>query len=165
MGFLEAVELYFRGERITGYLLIPVGVVAVAAGVYLWRVHGAPTARGMGIPLLIIGAAMAIGGPLLARTVNARQDRLEASFADSPAEPVAAELARIEKVNRNWRYLKIAWAGLAAVAFALVFAVGREWVHGVALALLIAVAALMVIDTFAEQRAVTYETHLRALSP
>lgn len=163
MGFLEAVELYFRGERVTGYLLIPVGVVAVAAAFYLWRIHGAPTAKGMAVPLAILGLAMAIGGPLLARTVDARQDRLSESFAEDPAAPVADELARIEKVNGNWKLLKIAWAALAAVAFVLVFAASREWVHGVALVLLMAAAVLMIVDTFAEQRARVYESHLRAL--
>lgn len=164
MGFLEAVELYFRGERVTGYVLIPVGVIAVAAALYLWRVHGAPTAKGMAVPLAIIGLGMAIGGPLLARTVDARHDRLSARFAEDPAAPVAGELARIEKVNSNWKSLKIAWAALAALAFVLVFAASREWVHGVALVLLMAAAALMVLDTFAERRAQIYESQLRALA-
>jgi hypothetical protein len=164
MGFLEAVELYFRGERVTGVLMIPVGIVAIASGVYLWRVHGAPTARGMGIPLLLVGLGMAVGGGLLVRTVNARQAQLSARFDEDPAAPVAAEIARIEKVNSNWLPLKIAWAGLAAIAFVLVFAVSRQWVHGVALALLMVAAALMVVDTFAEQRAEVYESNLQALA-
>lgn len=164
MGFSEAVDLYFRGERITGYALIPIGVVAVAAGVLLWRAHGAPMARGMGIPLLVAGVLMMAGGGFLVRAVDARAERLAAAHDDEPAAPLAAEIERIEKVNGNWMPLKIAWAALAATAFALLFFVSREWVHGLALTLLLIAAALTTLDTFAEKRAVTYESQLRALA-
>ena len=165
MAFLDAVEIYFRGERTAGYGLIPVGALSLAAGIYLWRVHGASLAKGLGIPLLVVGIGLVIGGIVLVRTVDARQARLEASTAKDVSVPIADELARIDKVNGNWLPLKIGWAALAAISFALVFLVGRPWVHGLALSLLLISATFMVVDSFAEKRAQVYEETLQKLAP
>ncbi len=42
MSFLQAMKVYFRGERGTGLALAPVGLVLVAAAIYLSQWYGGP---------------------------------------------------------------------------------------------------------------------------
>jgi hypothetical protein len=156
MAFLEAVEIYFRGEKNTGLALVPVGLAFAGAGYYFWRVYGGGLGKGFGIPLLIAGVLAVAGGGILWKTVDARQARLTDAHAADPAAPVAEEVARMDKVNANWPVLKYAWAALTAIALGLLLFVSRDWVHGLALAVIVLCAVAMVTDVFAERRALIY---------
>jgi hypothetical protein len=162
MDFLQARESYFRGERFTGYVMVPVGAVALGAAIYLWKGQGTGLGRGMAVPLAIAGLAMLVGSLLFVRGVNARGDRLTELHATDAAAPVAEEAARMEKVNGNWAALKITWTVVMCACLGVIFGVKREWVVGVALAMLMLAAAAMVLDTFAERRAEVYADRLAA---
>jgi len=154
--FLEAVEVYFRGERQTGIALIPIGIAMLVFGIYLWRWSGGGLGKGMGIPLAIAGLAAVIGGGFLARTVSARQASLTSAHAEAAEVPISQERERMTKVNENWKVLKFAWTGLMMLGIALVLLVKKDWVHGLALALICLTALAFVVDVFAEKRARVY---------
>jgi hypothetical protein len=164
MGFLEAVEVYARGERLAGLALVPVGLCLVGAGLYLVIGYAGGLGKGMGIPLAIAGVAAAIGGGVLVKTVNDRQVQLAEAFEVEPDAPRAAEVTRMDKVNANWSVLKTAWSVTILVGLGLLFAVGRPWVQGLALALICLCALALVVDTFAEVRARLYADRLAALA-
>ncbi|HTM19961.1 MAG TPA: hypothetical protein VL172_05625 [Kofleriaceae bacterium] len=163
MQFLEAVDIYFRGEKQLGWALVPVGVVLLGAGIGFWRWYGGGLGKGLGIPLAVVGLLAAIGGPMLVRTVAARQTRLATAAAQDPARPVADEVARMDKVNAAWPWLKAAWAALIVIALALLFTVHRDWVTGLSLALICVCAVLLIVDTTAQRRALIYADRLAAL--
>jgi hypothetical protein len=160
MTFLEAVEVYFRGEKHTGLALVPVGIAFAGAGYYFWRVYGGGLGKGFGIPLLFAGVLAIAGGGILWKTVDARQGRLTGAHAADPAAPVAEEVARMDKVNANWPVLKYSWAALTVIALGLMLFVARDWVRGVALAVIVLCAVALVIDTFAERRAHIYSERI-----
>jgi hypothetical protein len=163
MSFLDAMDVYFRGEKTVGMAVVPVGLLLGVAAVWLIRWYGGGFGKGMGIPLAVAGAVMVIGGPLLVRTVNARGDRLTEVHGEDAAAPVVEEAARMKKVNASWPLLKTAWTVLIVVALLLLFAVRKEWVQGLALAFLVLATTVMVVDVFAERRARVYTEQLHAL--
>ncbi len=163
MEFLDAVEVYFRGERNTGYAVLPIGLLLLAVAFYLVRNYGGGLGRALGVVIGIAGLAAVIGGPLLARTVDARQRTLAAQAETDPGPPIAAEKARIAKVNSNWTMLKRMWIGLAFVALIALATIKRDWVVGLALAVVCLCAFALVVDTFAEKRALIYEEQLERI--
>jgi multisubunit Na+/H+ antiporter MnhG subunit len=156
MGFLEAVDVYFRGEKQVGAALIPVGIVVLGLGIYFWRWYGGGLGKGVGVPFAVVGLLAAFGGGFLIKTVSARQVRLTEAYADQSDEPVRAEQVRMNKVNANWPVLKATWAGLIVAALGVLLWVKRDWATGLALALICVCALALVIDTFAERRAEIY---------
>lgn len=164
MDFLQAMESYFRGEKIAGYVLVPLGVIALGAALYLWKAQGPGLGRGMAVPLGIVGLGMLVGSIFFVRGVTARSHELTELHATDTAAPVAREAARMEKVNAAWIWLKVTWSVLIAASLLVIFAVKREWAVGAALAMLILASAVMVFDTFAERRAEAYADRLAALA-
>src|SRR5688572_2927249 len=160
MEFLQAVDVYFRGEKQLGWALVSVGAVMLLAGVGFWRWYGGGFGKGLGIPLLVVGLIAAFGGPMLVRTVVKRQDRLAAEHKEDAARPIAAEAERMKGVNAAWPILKAAWAGLILVSLGLLFFVHRDWVQGLALALILICGVLLVVDSTAERRALVYSERL-----
>ncbi len=160
MGFLESVDVYFRGEKTVGLAIIPVGLLLLGAGLYLVRWYGGGLGKGMGLPLIVVGVLAAGAGGILVKTVSTRQAGLEAAFARDPQAPVQAEVARMARVNASWPVLKVAWAALSVLGLGLVLFVKRDWVVGVALALICLCAIAMVVDVFAEARARIYTARI-----
>jgi hypothetical protein len=160
MEFLHAVDVYFRGEKQLGWALVSVGAAMLLAGVGFWRWYGGGFGKGLGIPLAVVGLIAAFGGPMLVRTVVKRQDRLAAEHEVDAAKPIAGEVERMKGVNAAWPILKISWAALILVSLGLLFLVHRDWVQGLALALIVVCAVLLIVDTTAERRALIYSERL-----
>jgi hypothetical protein len=160
MSFLEAVDVYFKGEKSLAMVLIPLGILLLGLGVWLWRWYGGGLGKGMGIPLAVVGLGMVVGAPIFINTVSNRVERLERSFKEDARAPVVEEVARMKKVNANWPILKGAWAVLIGVALLLLFTVKKDWVTGLALALTLICAMVMIVDVFAERRAEIYADRL-----
>lgn len=162
MSFLEAVEIYFRGERHTGLALVPFGLAMLACGVYLFRFYGGGFGKTMGALLACAGVAAAIGGPFLARTVNARQAKLSEAYVTDQEAPRLQEQKRIEKVNASWMLLKSIWTALMVASLASLWLLKRDWIQGVALTLVILATVALVVDVFAERRALTYAENIKS---
>lgn len=156
MDFLEAMDIYFTGEKNAGLFLIPLGVCFVGFGVYMWRMYGGGLGAGAGIPLVVIGIGAAIGGGVLRWQVDNRGNELRELHATDADAPVASELERMEKVNANWPRLKAGWTAGIAICLALIWLVKKQWVTGVALSFLLVFAIIFMFDVVAEKRAELY---------
>jgi len=161
--FLEAVDIYFQGEKSLGVALVPIGLALLGFGLWLWRGYGSALGAAMGITLALAGLGASIGGAALYFQVQTRGEQLAQSRAPEATQPVDAELARMKKVNANWPRLKAAWTVLTALAIALLFLVKRDWVTGLCLAFIVLCAMLFVLDTFAERRARIYTDNLERM--
>ena len=161
----EAIDTYFAGERGTGLLLIPVGLAYVGAAIWLWRTEPGGFASALGIPLLLV-ALVGVGvGGFLAWKTPAQVETLKSSLDAEPKAALGVEVERMEKVNGNWVVLKIVWTIMGIAGLACVMMAGdRGWMQGLGLGLLVLSTMAMVIDVFAERRALIYFEALQAAS-
>lgn len=154
---LEAVMVtYFRGEKQLALALVALGVVLLGAALWVWRTQSGPFAWWLLVPLAVLGVGALGGGAAFARKTDVQVAALTAELAARPAALVAAESARMEKVNANWPRLKLAWAVIAILAIVLLEVVKRDWSSGLGLALMLIATLGFFIDVFAERRAVPY---------
>lgn len=156
MDLLDALQTYFRGEKMTGLGLVPVGVVVSCFAGLLWRTESGGFRLGVAVPLLVIGLAGIGGGAGLAIRTARQVPALEQTYRADARAMVAQELPRMARVNRNWPRFKAIWTVMAALALVLLWAGGRPWTAGLGVSLLLVAALLVMIDVFAERRAILY---------
>lgn len=157
-----AMTTYFQGEERLGIALAVVGVALGAGALWVWRTQSGPFAAWLAVPAVVLALGFTGGGVYLAVRTQKQVAELTAQLeADRPAL-VAAESARMAKVNANWILAKSMWTGVIAGALVLLMVVRREWAAGLGLALLLAATVLFFVDVFAERRAGPYTVALDA---
>jgi hypothetical protein len=164
MDFVEAMQAYFAGEKLTGIVFACYGALLIGAAVGLYRIDSGPFAWGFIIPIGIVGLGGLVGGAVLAAKTGPQLDGLVSLYRSDADAFVAQELPRMRKVNANWPRLEMVWTVIIVASLAVIWTGWREWATGVALALLVATASAMVLDVFAERRARVYTARIEALS-
>lgn len=165
MELTQAIDTYFRGEKMVAFGLIALGIALLAVAAWVWRTQEGPFATALIVPLALVGIGAPIGGALFAWKTDRQVAELHEALEAEPEATLEAERARMEKVNANWPRLKLAWGALAIVALVLLLVVKREWATGLGLALMLLVTALFFVDVFAERRAEPYAEALDSASP
>jgi hypothetical protein len=77
---------------------------------------------------------------------------------------VQSELPRMLKINTNIRLTSFAFAALAAVGLSLHYLVTTDWARGLGAVLILAGAIGLLIDGFAEWRALPYTQVLELIA-
>lgn len=127
------------------------------------RFTGGGLAYGMIIPLLIFGLAGIGGGSGLAYRTHKQISELTTIYQSDKQAFAAQEQSRMEKVNANWPRLKLAYAIIVVISLALFFLVNKDWVTGLALALILICSILLAVDVFAQKRAIIYTEQIRLI--
>lgn len=161
MDFVDVMTTYFRGEKLLGIVLVPVGLGVLGFAGHLWRAHTGGFMWAMIIPLFLVGVGFAAGGTVLAIKSDRQMSDLQQQFREAPAEMVAEERARMDKVNANWPRIKMAWTIIIAISLLLVMVVRTDWALGLGLAFLLVASFMMALDVFAEKRANVYTAGLQ----
>jgi hypothetical protein len=164
MEFVDAMGEYFAGEKSTGLGVAAYGVVLAAAAFWLSRTQQGGFMWALAIPLGVLGLGALVGGIVLFAKTGPQLDALIELHRSDPAAFIAQELPRMQKVNANWPRLEAAWTVLIVGGLASVWLSGRDWLHGLALTLLVLGTTGMIIDVFAERRAKLYTARLTALT-
>lgn len=161
MELLPHLNEYYRGERLGGIVFTFVGALLLVCAVLLWT-QGTPgsMARGMLVPILLVGLGGAAGGPFLVRSNTARLERMPQELKADAAAFIATDHARMIGVNKAWIPLKIFWTVLLAGGVVLAFQGGAPYWKGLGLALLLAGALGHMADGFAHERANVYTQRL-----
>jgi hypothetical protein len=174
MRLLDAITLYFQGEKIEALVFIlPIGLLSLVFGGWLLSEGQGGFARGVAIPFILMGLVMSVvGGVVGYRTpsqVAALEAALTAPAAGSPAtgspaagSPAAGspalelERARMEEVNRAWSGYLVIWAAFGVIGLALRFGVRDDMWQGLGIALVFFSGVGLLVDGFAERRARVY---------
>lgn len=157
---MPTVQDYFNAERQGGLLLLAMAVAGVSLAAYLWSTRNAFLA--MAWPLVLLGVLQVAIGSTVAWRASGQAASLEQGLRESPGPKAAAELERMNTVNRNFRGIKIAEVTIIVLSLALVlgFPQPGTW-SAVGLGLLVEAAALLAFDVFAHQRALVYTEWLQ----
>jgi hypothetical protein len=95
---------------------------------------------------------------------NKQVAELEQTFQKSPAAMVQEELPRMEKVNANFKLTFMVFGVLAAVGLGVHYLGGLNWGRGLGAALILISAIGLLVDGFAERRAIPYTAVLEELA-
>lgn len=164
-GFVGAMRAYFEGEKVAGAALAVFGVVLLGAAYWVSRVHAGGFMLGLAIPFAIVGLAGLVGGIVLVVKTGPQVDALVQLYSSDVTGFVAQELPRMQKVNANWVRLEAVWTVMIAGGLGCIWLAQREWLHGLALALLVVGTTGMITDVISERRARVYTAELEALVP
>jgi hypothetical protein len=157
----DAIAVYFGGEKQAGALCLALGVLAAAFALWVWR--GNVPFRMMAAPVgLIALLQLGIGVGLLART-DRQVATLRADLAADPPGARAAERARMERVNTNFKVVEWVEVGLVLAGLALLLGFrARPALAAVGMGLCVQAAVMLAFDVFAEERARAYTEFLDA---
>lgn len=156
MDFMEQVQLYFRGEKVTGVVLAISAIAMLALAAWLWWMQKDAFARGLASILLVTGITALAGGGFLALKTDSQVARLAAAVEQSGAGALAAEGERMEKVVRNFGYYRWIFYATIIAALALLVLLNTKTAIGIAVGLLLFAALGITVDTYAEHRARVY---------
>lgn len=160
---LEAAQVYFQGEKIEALVFIlPVGLLSLVFGAWLWSDGGPGFARGVAIPCLAMGLLMSTVGAVVGLRTPAQVAQLQAGLQTASQATRAAETARMNRVNQAWKFYLALWAAMGLAGLALRFAVPGDWAHGLGIALVFYAGVGLMVDGFAERRTHPYVAALAA---
>ncbi len=163
----SSLRSYYGGERTSAYVVTGLGAISVGAGAYLVT-RDSDFARGMGWPLLGLGALEAIGGIFYAFQVGAEIDHYEEVLGRDPAAFKNEELAHVEGTASRFVYYRLAELALTLAGAGIAtygFAANKDVYKGVGVGLASVGVPFLIIDTINNARAERYADDLRRFEP
>lgn len=165
LDLLKSMQIYFQGEKIEALVFIlPIGILALIFSI--WLLTDSPTQfmRGLFVPLFLMGLILsAVGGVVGFRTPS-QLSQLEQGLQVDPKATLAAESARMEKVNSAWGRYLLLWGIFGVAGLVLRLATQKDFVQGMGVALVLFSAVGLIVDGFAERRAHAYVSVLSAVA-
>lgn len=154
---LDAMQVYFQGEKIEALVFIlPMGLFGLVFGAWLLVDGNGGFARGVAIPFLAMGLLMGTVGGVVGYRTPAQLTQLQAAVQQSPETARATELARMERVNRAWKFYLVGWGIFGVAGLVLRFATRGEITQGLGIALVFFAGVGLLVDGFAERRTHPY---------
>lgn len=158
------MHTYFSGEKTEALVFIlPVGLLSLVFGAWLWVDSTGGFMRGVAIPFLLMGLMMSAVGGVVGLRTPAQMAQLEQSLHQAPdvaREALDAERARMSRVNAAWTKYLILWGLMGVVGLALRFLTSGDFTQGLGIALVFLAGLGLLVDGFAERRTHPYELAL-----
>jgi hypothetical protein len=158
---LDAMQVYFQGEKIEALVFIlPIGLFSLVFGAWLLTDGNGGFARGVAIPFIVMGLLMGTVGAVVGYRTPAQVTQLRAAVQQAPETARASEIARMEKVNRAWKFYLVAWGMCGVAGLLLRFATRGDFTQGLGIALVFFAGVGLLVDGFAERRTHPYTAAL-----
>ena len=157
MNIVDVMTDYLRGEKLEALIFIlPLGLLCLVFGAWLFTDAKEAFFRGLSYPFLVLGLALTVTGATVAFRTPAQVERLAAAYVAEPEKTRGEEQARMDKVNKAWSTYLAIWATFGVVGLLLRFALKNEMGRGIGTALVFFAGVGLLIDGFAERRAIPY---------
>lgn len=152
---------YFQGEKIEALVFIlSIGLLSLVFGVWLLT-EGGNFAKGVAIPFLALALiSITVGSVVGFRTPN-QLSNLESGLVKNKYETIKNEVQRMEKVNQAWPKYLVVWIALGIIGLILRIFTKSDFTQGIGVALVFFSGVTLLIDGFAERRAIKYANHLQ----
>ena len=158
----EVLTGYFAAEKLESWFFLGVGLAALAVAAWLWATGSG--ARGMAVPLVLVGLIQAVVGASVGLRTDAQVAALTAQLEREPKGLQAAEVPRMEKVMANFTLYKVVELAVLLGGVALtVFLRRSEFAYFAGVGCVLQGSLMLVLDLFAEHRGEAYLAALRAL--
>jgi hypothetical protein len=157
MNIVQMMTEYLRGEKLEALVFIlPLGLASMVFGAWLLTDSKEAFFRGVAGPFVVLGLVLTVTGATVGFRTPAQVERLSAAYVAQPEQTRVEEQARMGKVNAAWSTYLTTWALFAIVGMVLRFALKNEFGRGIGTALVFFAGVGLLIDGFAERRAVPY---------
>jgi hypothetical protein len=161
------LHAYYGGERTSAYVVAVLGALSVGGGVALVT-RDSDFARGLGWPLLVLGALEGIGAVIYAFQVGGEIHHYETVLDRDPSAYRRDELAHIHGTSTRFVFyrlteLGLALGGIAAPSYG--FAANVDTWKGIGIGVTSIALPFLLIDTINNGRATHYEGQLRSFDP
>lgn len=165
MDFLDIMHSYFRGEKLeAAVFIVPVGLLFLGVAAGAWRSEHGGFLWGAAVPAALFGVALMGTGIVVAARTSGQVAGIERAYRQDAAKMVRQELPRMRRVMVLFSRTLPAFGVLALLGLGLRFGLRSDWAVALGAILLAAGGIGMVIDGFAERRAVPYVAALEALA-
>ena len=166
MDFTQQLIGYYKGEWLEAALLSAFGLTMVAVVIAMWFfIDQNMLLKGLFYPIAFLALFTTLAGGFNVYNNSQRLAAMPTQYAENPKVFVQAEVQRFESkngVNAWWLPLKLLWVALALGGVVATFSTRSDFVHGIAMGLVIIGAIGLVIDGFAHHRAKQYTSALIA---
>lgn len=154
---------YFQAEKTESLFFISIGFVGITAGISLWL--SSSVYKNMLFPLIIIGSIQLIVGSSVYTRTDKQVETLIKMKEVNPIEFKNSEIERMKTVNKNFQYYKALEIFLIFLGIALsYFFQNRIGIYSIAIGLILESSLMLVLDLFAEKRAIDYFDFLLSFS-
>lgn len=164
MSFIEIMHTYFKGEKLEAiFYILPIGALLIAIGITALKAERGGFAWGIAVPTLLFGIVLVGTGIGIGIRTNSQVNALEKAYSENSYNMAEKELQRMETVNKNFRITFIAFGCVAAAGLLVHYLGGTDWGRGLGATLILIAALGLLIDGFAERRAVPYTKALQEI--
>lgn len=152
---------YFGGEKIEALVFIlSLGLLTLVFSLWLLT-EGGSFAKGVATPLLVFGLiAVTVGGVVGFRTPSQLRS-LEQGMVSQKEQTLKSEIIRMEKVNQAWPIYLAVWLALGVIGLGLRLFIRDDFFQGMGISLVFFSGVTLLIDGFAERRALKYSDFLK----
>jgi len=159
---MHPVINYFTGERAESYLFFVLGLLGMGISVYFILVKVSPFWKGFAIPLMLVSVLEIIVGITLIYRSPKDIIRVENYLKNEPSKINTVEIARMDKVMKNFVIFRYTEIVLILTGIVVYFALGKlDFWKGLGLGLFIQSSIVLTLDYFAERRGFIYLEHLK----
>jgi hypothetical protein len=162
MNLWFAMNEYFQGEKIEALIFIlSIGLLSLVFGIWLLT-EGGSFAKGVSVPFLGLALLSITVGSVVGFRAPNQLKTLRTSLVDQKELTIKSEIKRMTEVNNAWpKYLAI-WIAFGFIGLILRVATKNDFVQGMGIALVFFSGITLLIDGFAERRAVKYVSFLQS---
>lgn len=153
----EPLINYFKAEKSESLLFMAIGLLAIIISLILIFKFKDNIYKGIAIPLIIIGIIqLIVGGTVYFRT-DAQVRELTQVYQENKAALKDLETPRMETVMKSFNTYKIIEAVIIVVGIILLFGIKDKslWL-GIGIGMVTQGALMIILDIFAELRALNY---------
>jgi uncharacterized membrane protein HdeD (DUF308 family) len=160
------IEKYFIAEKQESWVFMIMGLLAIAVALFFIFYYKSSFAKGLAIPLILIGIAhIVVGFNVFAKSDKQRTDNVYCYDLDQ-AKLKSSEVPRMEVVMKNFFIYRWVEISLAIVGLLLIFFFRtnpeKALLYGLGMGLAIEALVTLVLDFFAEKRGWEYLDGLKS---
>jgi hypothetical protein len=159
----EAMDLYFQGEKIEALVFIlPIGLCLLVFGAWLLTDHPSHFTKGVAIPLLAMGMLMGTVGAVVGYRTPGQVLEISQSLQTKAPSALEKEEKRMAAVNKAWHIYLTLWLLFGFVGLQLRLISSSDFLQGLGIALVFCAGLGLLVDGFAQRRALPYHATLQS---
>jgi len=160
MEFIQHTINWVRGEILESVVFGAFGVITLIISIVFWRFGKTPNAKGMIIPLLVIGSFYFIAGAVNIYRNQQRIPQYQEEYQKNPVGFVESEKNRTEGFMNIYIYTYVIGTVMILTGLILFLFVGGANPKGIGLSLILMGLSLLCIDYFSKERAISYHIEI-----
>jgi len=156
MEFIQHTINWIRGEILESVVFGVFGFVTLIISIVFWRFGKTQNAKGMIIPLLVIGLFYFIAGAVNIYRNQQRIPQYQKEYQKNPIEFIESEKNRTEGFMNIYIYTYVIGTVMILSGLILFLFIGGSNPKGIGLSLILMGLSLLCIDYFSKERAISY---------